>query len=257
MKKILALAIVAVMAFACVFSASAAEFTLPDLDATAWWTHNEANQVKIEVGTTDLSFTETHNANLESICTNTAAPHADHFYHCASALLYTSDDGKMGTAGYYELWVNRGDNYGWTVPQNDITSGYYNADLNAHSGADALATVGITWTSTFAEGFVWADWMAAHATGMKTTLHIVRDEAGITMTHNAGDMITSVVTLPVPADEEIWLSLTGDGVILSGITGSFTAPASEEPAPTGDLIVLPIALMCISAGAVLTLGKKK
>ncbi|MBQ8580406.1 MAG: hypothetical protein IJ448_06915 [Oscillospiraceae bacterium] len=247
MKKILALAIVAVMAFACVFSASAAEFTMPDLDCTKWWTHDPANQMEIKEGTTVIKYTSTTNAS----CADT------NFYHVPSVLLYTSDDGKMGTAGYYELWVNRGDNYGWTVPQNDVTSGYYNAELNAHSGADALATVGITWTSTFAEGFVWENWIPTLKQGAACEVTIVREGDVITMTQNVADLIVSTVTLPVPADEGIWISLTGDGVILSGISGTYTAPAVEDPAPTGDLIVLPIALMCISAGAVLTLGKKK
>lgn len=244
MKKILALAIVAVMAFACVFSASAAEFTMPDLDASAWWTHNPANQMEIKEGTTVIKYTSTTNASCADA----------NWYHVPSVLLYTSDDGKMGTAGYKELWLNRGDNYGWTIVGD---AGFYNADLNAHSGADALATVGITWTSTFAEGFVWENWIPTLKQGAACEVTIVREGDVITMTQNVANLIVSTVTLPVPADEGIWISLTGDGVILSGITGTYTAPAVEDPAPTGDLIVLPIALMCISAGAVLTLGKKK
>ncbi len=240
MKKILAFAIVAVMAFACVFSVSAEEWTLPDLDCTNWWTHNPANVVEIKEGTTVVTYTCTVNANIADT----------ELYRVPSVLLFTGDEPVQAGAGYKEIWLNIGDNRGWT-----IAAGYYGVDADI-ANVDGLASVGITQTTTFEEGHNWDTMIPELKQGATVTVSFERTGDLLTMVFNNGAKIVSTVNLPIAATDPVYLSPTGDGCQLTNFVVNYTASATEDPAPTGDLIVLPIALMCISAGAVLTLKKK-
>lgn len=249
MKKILALAIAVMMICVCAFSVSAAQTTLSDVDCAGWWTaHSEGVEITAE-GVT-ITFTST---SYETATEN---------WHGPLWILYTGDEAKVNGAGYVEYWVQRGDNYGWCV-----ASQYYGVDLNRWSDAAALADKGISFTDAFAEGFDWANYLAALKAGAEVKITAQLDGSNVLVTTEVAG-ITNNATLPIDASKPVYLSLSGELAKLTNIVVTTAdAPVDPEPTPdpepnpneppkTGDMIGVVVALMAISGAALVTLKKK-
>lgn len=240
MKKILALAIVAMMAFACVFSVSAAEKTLPDLDCSGWWTaHSEGVEVTAD------GITVTFDSTTYADAVNN--------WNGPLWVLYTSDDatitypGTYDAPNYVEYWAHRVDNYGWGF------------GVNRWSTADELAAVGVSIDAVDSRTDGWTDFLSNLKAGISCTLTVKLEGSNAVATFDANGIYTTI-SLPVDTSKPVYLALTGELATLTNIKVITPDPVVDDGnadnAPTGDLIVLPIALMCISAGAVLTLKKK-
>lgn len=231
MKKILALAIVAMMAFACVFSASAAETTLPDVDSPAWWTGHTEGVAVDEAGVT-FTFTVTA---YESATGNFNGPYC---------VLYAADEAKVNGAGYVEYWVGRGDAAGWSPA------------ANTWAGMETLNANGITYTSTGIDGWVgWDNFLATLKAGTDGKVTAKLEDGKVTIVMEVCGLQSTAV-IPVESGKPVYISLFGELATLTNIKVITPDPVVDDNVPTGDLIVLPIALMCICAGAVLTLKKK-
>lgn len=236
MKKILALAIVAVMVFACTFAASAATESRPDYEAAGFWGAH-SNGIEINEDGVEVTFT---NKTYETYVNDAGETLPTENWHALCWVLYSDSDHVMNEGDYVEYWVQRADNYGWV------------GGVNRWSGDDALAGVGITYSvdETNAD---WANFAANLRAGVDGKITAVREGNVVTVVMDLNGVV-STVKATVAADVPVYLSLTGDCCTVSNI--KVITPDPENTAPTGDLIVLPIALLCISAGAVLTLKKK-
>ncbi len=194
---------------------------LPDVDSPAFWGSHSAGQ-EITADGFDITFTSTSYADISN---NWEGP---------MYILFAGDEPKVNGAGYTELWVQRGDNYGWIDGKNNLD---HMADLNA---------LGITYESSCADwDALWADYVANLKKGCEVKIHAeLKDgKAVVTMTVQGLTMTTSV---PVPEGKTVYLAVSGEKTKLTDIN-----------VKTGDPIAVVFALMVASAAGIVVLKKKK
>lgn len=216
MKKISALLLVLAMVCACAVCASAAQTTLPDADCPGWW----------QVFSDGIAVTE---EGVEITFTNTSYADASQYYHGPAWIMYTGDEAKVNGAGYFEYWVQRGDNFGWAVGANYGVDGTVDS---AEANAANLAAAGITYVSSV--GHDWENYVANAKAGIEVRITSVREGNTVITTTEVGDVV-SVVTLPVTADKPVYISLTGEMTKLTNIKVSegISAQALEDINCTG------------------------
>ncbi len=194
---------------------------LPDVDSPAFWGSHSAGQ-EITADGFDITFTSTSYADISN---NWEGP---------MYILFAGDEPKVNGAGYTELWVQRGDNYGWIDGKNNLD---HMADLNA---------LGITYESSCADwDALWADYVANLKKGCEVKIHAeLKDgKAVVTMTVQGLTMTTSV---PVPEGKTVYLAVSGEKTKLTDIN-----------VKTGDPIAVVFALMVASAAGIVVLKKKE
>ncbi len=227
MKKLIAISLAVMLLCVCSISVFAAETTLPDVDSPAFWGAHSAG-IEVTAEGVDISFTST---SYEGITLNWEGP---------MYVLYHGDEAKVNGTGYTELWVQRGDNYGWINGQNNLD---HMADLNA---------LGITYESSCADwDALWANYQTNLKAGCEVKIHAeLKDgKAVITMEQQGLKMTT---TVPVTAGKPVYLSLSGEKAKLTNI--KVTIP---EPDETGDPIAIVVALLAVSGMGITVVSKKK
>lgn len=228
MKKMLALAIVAVMMFACTVGAAAAQKSLPDLDGTGWWTaHTEGIEVTED--------------GVEITCKATAYETAECNWNGPLYVVYTGDEAKVNGAGYTEYWVCRGDAYAWTITANTL------------DGLETLRAAGYDFSSTGVEGWVgWENFVSALKAGTDCKISAKLADGKVTVVMEAcGLQSTSVI--PVDSSKPVYLSLSADTATLTNIQVN----PDKNSANTGDMIAVAVAAMVVSGMGIALVAKKK
>lgn len=215
MKKILAIALAAMMLIGCAVFASAAETTLPDSDGTGWWVnHTEGIEV------TEEGFTATF--------TSTTYADAANNWNGPLAVVYGADEAKVNGAGYVEYWVQRVDQYGFCV-----AAGYYGVDLNRWSPEADLAAVGISVSSVDSRTDGWANFLADMQAGIECTVTGKLEDGKVVLTFEANG-INSTTILPVDTSKTTYVSLFAELATLTNIVVSTPDAEAEAPIADGD-----------------------
>ncbi len=248
MKKLFAILLAVAMVMGLALTASAAETTLPDMPAAAWWT-TWSSGIEIPTDGVEVSFNvkATDVNNWNGPC---------YFLYSANVPNAAGTDGKGpwdGTDGYVEHWIQRGDSFGWHLSLETCSSAM----------VDAMAEVGITYSAnSFAvdaneNGDVWDDYRSILQAG--TTGKIVAKRTGDTVEVTmdvAG--VSSTVTAAVEAGKTAYLSLSVDSAELSNIKVKTADAVTPDNPGTGDALSAVIALTAVSAaGAAIVLKKKE
>lgn len=117
-----------------------------------------------------------------------------------------SGDGTVSSEDYSEYWVQRLDNWGWTV-----ASGAYGVDLQSNS--DNLNGYGISYVGSWEA----TDFQGALKEGAEVTIFAYLDYAGNAVIRMSGAGVTSTVTLPVDTSETVYLAIGGDHTTLTDL----------------------------------------
>lgn len=175
---------------------------LDDLDVTAFWEDGHTAGQKVTTSELFFGFKNTSKRDGQMAIQNWYGP---------VAVLYSSPSGELNTAAapvadYQEHWVVRGDAYGWL-----------NADTNSATPDNmAAANIDFVTENLPADDAGWLAWRTENGSGTRGegSVQIVGDKIVLKLTVNG---VTSVSTVPAPADKDVYLSFTGERCTLSHI----------------------------------------
>ncbi len=207
--------------------AASTTVTLDDVDCTGWWT---AHSSGIEITTEGVKIT----------FTNTTYESAENLWNGPIWVLFSADEPVVNGSGYYEYWVQRGDNYGWT--------GEWANFINTADNLDEIEALGISYSTTWGND----DYLATLKSGCTVTITAIREGDNVTITMSlAGE--SSTVTIPVTSDT-VYLAVSGELTTLTNI--SYTSMADTSPKDGDEMnLILPVILMA-SAAAMIVVVKK-
>ncbi|MCD7754834.1 MAG: hypothetical protein LUJ09_00620 [Firmicutes bacterium] len=207
--------------------AASTTVTLDDVDCTGWWA---AHSSGIEITTEGVKIT----------FTNTTYESAENLWNGPLWVLFSADEPVVNGSGYYEYWVQRGDNYGWT--------GEWANFINTAENLDEIEALGISYSTTWGND----DYLATLKSGCTVTITAIREGDNVTITMSlAGE--SSTVTIPVTSDT-VYLAVSGELTTLTNI--SYTSMADTSPKDGDEMnLILPVILMA-SAAAMIVVVKK-